>query len=152
MPRKLSYSNYLLTINTQKAFYTGDEPEFEPLKQQLTDAINAIAGDGETLFKYVEFKTEDSWEENVQAIENVNVQSSIEIGEAQNRLHAHVLVSFRHRTRMKLDYKGINKTVKEVLPNSHVYANWFPNSTQILEEYINKWKEMDKFKSQRDTV
>ena len=133
---KARHTSYLITINTNTPIRTGAEEHLPELKRRLTNAYNALSTN---ILDLIEYKAEDG---NVDLIDNVSMTGNMEIGSERNMLHLHAILSIKHRTKIRLDYKKARLLIHEQCPNAHFDCRLFHHSFAYLLDYISKNKQM----------
>lgn len=122
------YTSYIITVNPNK------QPSDE-LQEELQEALNRVVeADGfETRFF--------SLKRGTGAIECLGVSGTLEVGNVMNRLHAHLVLDFRHPrgTQLYMDYTGFRNALKEEL-GPGVYLNIKPKHNDFLQRqnYLEK--------------
>ena len=149
------YSNFFLTINTQKNLRTMDADEVDKLTKKFNAVIDEfytvklkdfiILKPSESARKYG-LPTEDVPREELEKrIEKVRVQYVVEVGPESGKLHSHGLVAFTKRVvDTKLDYGMIKDWLTQQMGFTIYFKNVLYNNTQAsLEEYIRKTTNMN---------
>jgi hypothetical protein len=129
-------TNFLLTINTNCS-YKEDDPNLEDDIKIFDEAINEILND---IDQYITLPEKDKWDEKT--IEDANIEYTIERGSKKGHLHLHVLLKFKHKTRIQLNYQKIKDKLKKDLdrPNIYLYNRLIRNTgAETVLEYINKY-------------
>lgn len=126
-PPQQKESLFLLTINTLKVDY---DPE--TLNRVITDWYNS--DDFEMFVKY-----KDTTKKGPEYIDEVSMKFQVERGKKLHRIHAHIIITFKHRTKIHLDLERIRAYFKIALrlENIHVDVKWFKGRTDV-DSYIFK--------------
>lgn len=115
--RQNTYSNFLLTINTNQQVQPTSE-EFEPFCRKFRGVIQALMT-GAT--KYIKYKTTDGCSN---LIDSINSESTVEVGTDTNpSVHCHSLIMIKHHTKLQLDLAKIRHVVKAAMDLPGVYVN-----------------------------
>lgn len=144
---KKKYSNYLITVNTQKS--PADSISPEDRKEELVEALRTVLRDifdHDTLVELVKFLVEgDSWFENV---DDVDVHYAVSEGPKLHRIHAHAIVRIEHSSTINWDYRMFRKLIVEGLQfelmdttiSPHIDIKPFGgrNPTRDAKDYILK--------------
>lgn len=128
-------SNFFLTINTNQRFQD-DDPMLENDTEVFVGVIQNVLND---IQSYVNLPPEGDWDRDV---ESVDVDYVVEKGTEKNCLHTHILLKFKHRTKVQLNLQKIREYVCNALglPSIHLKNMLIKkdNSDNILE-YLNKF-------------
>ena len=133
---KLLSSNFLLTINTNMRYKEDDqhlENDIEVFDKTVQEILNNIGS-------YVNLPAEHKFDED--HIKNVDIDYTIEKGTKNNQLHIHIMLKFRHKTKIQLNYEKIKqKITKDLgLDNVYMYNRLIRNSgSENILDYINKY-------------
>lgn len=136
---KARHSSWLVTINTNFAVRTGDEPELPEMKQRLTNAYNALF-EGDNILDLIEYRDEST--AGSEFIDDISVTGTIEIGPVKRLLHLHAILSIKHRSKIRMRYGKITRIVHEKSPGAYCNLKPFNNSYAYMLDYISKNKEM----------
>jgi hypothetical protein len=88
--------------------------------------------------EYVTIPAEANWDTDVQ---DVDVNYVVEKGTEKNCLHTHILLKFKHNTKVQLNYKKIKEDIcnKLGLPNIHLKNILVKNNNDNILDYMNKF-------------
>jgi hypothetical protein len=134
---KYKKSNFHLTISTNKK-YDKDDANLQNDMEVFDDTISSILNHIEN---YVKLPETDKWDDD--KIKDVDIDYVVELGNQKNRLHAHVLFRFLHRSKVQLDYDAIKKKICEDLGVNNVYLyNRLvrPSEGQNIVSYLSKYR------------
>ena len=131
--KRPKHSSYFITLNTNKSFINPTE-EYHQLKQQLREFIEKEFGT-EKLYEYITIKEPN---DSINDIEEIDVDSVLEVGDNNHFLHAHLVLHFKHRTRMQLSYSKIRNAFGAEVDGGHAWIQYFRAAGKTIEEYINK--------------
>ena len=132
---KPKHSNFLLTINTNQQYKDNDEHldnDIEVFDNTINEILNHID-------EYVNLPENDKWDDNT--IKDVQIDYTIERGGKKGQLHIHILLKFKHHSRIQLNYEKIKSKVKEDLGlnNIYMYNRLVRNSgNDNILDYLNK--------------
>lgn len=107
---------------------------------ELKDALDSIFQD---LFSYVNCLDNELTRDKLKSVE---VQSRVERGSHKGNLHAHVLISIAHYTKLQMNYSKIRaKLCTDLgLTSIHMYNRVYFDAKATLEHYIHKNQEQFK--------
>lgn len=138
--KRLNHSNFLITINTNSVFRNDPESEallsaFEPVIKHLTELPL------DQLITIIEPNTPM----NKDSIKTYLIDAKPETGPTDNKLHAHILVSVQHWTKVRLQFDFIKKYIQDSLGDKAPYVYYKPyyrstdnNIDTILQNYVHK--------------
>ena len=131
-------SNFLLTINTNQQYKNDDlenlQNDIEVFENTIKDILNNID-------QYVNLSDNDKWDDDT--IKDVDIDYTIERGTIKNALHIHLLLKFKHFTKIQLNYIKIKDKIKNDLGLLNVYMlnKLIKNSgNDNILDYLNKFK------------
>jgi hypothetical protein len=127
-------SNFFLTINTNQRF-KDDDPNLQNDTEFFVEVIENILNNVQ---EYVTIPAEANWDTDVQ---DVDVNYVVEKGTEKNCLHTHILLKFKHNTKVQLNYKKIKEDIcnKLGLPNIHLKNILVKNNNDKILDYMNKF-------------
>ena len=134
---KPKYSNFLLTINTNKQ-YKDDDPHLKNDADIFEDTINDIL---KHINEYINLPESVIW--NNKIIEDVDIDYVVEKGNIKGQLHTHILFKIKHHTNIQLNYNKIKEKIKNDLDLTNIYMyNKLVrnNGSQNIMDYLEKYK------------
>ena len=137
---KILSSNFLLTINTNQRYGDDDEDlenDIEVFDETIKDILNSIGS-------YVNLPKGISFDE--EHIKNVDIDYTIEKGTKHNQLHIHIMLKFRHKTKIQLNYQKIKTKITKDLGLNNIYLNnrLIRNSgSENILDYLNKYTNIN---------
>ena len=137
---KILSSNFLLTINTNQRYGDDDEDlenDIEVFDETIKEILNSI-GSYVNLPKGIAFDEEH--------IKNVDIDYTIEKGTKHNQLHIHIMLKFRHKTKIQLNYQKIKTKITKDLGLHNIYLNnrLIRNSgSENILDYLNKYTNIN---------
>lgn len=144
MPRQTTrgvvfYSKFLVSLNTNIKPMGVDHQIF--LERKLRNLIDENF-QGPNILANIKILNDPDADTDTkeQLIEKVNVTFSLEIGKKARggRLHAHVIVDIRHRTKIHINADRLRDMLLIYFGHKgHVDVKYFP-SAEILQDYISK--------------
>ena len=128
-------SNFLLTVNTNQQYRNDNnlQNDIEVFEDTIKDLLNNID-------QYVKLPEGDDW--NDETIKDVNIDYVIELGTKINSLHSHIILSFEHKTSVKLSYPKIKEKFKKDLGLNNIYIDnkVIKNGGNLnVLDYLNKY-------------
>ena len=133
---KILSSNFLLTINTNQRYGDDDEDldnDIEVFDETIKEILNNIP-------QYVNLPKNTPFDE--EHIKNVDIDYTIEKGTKNNQLHIHIMLKFRHKTKIQLNYQKIKTKITKDLGLKNIYLNnrLIRNSgSENILDYLNKY-------------
>jgi uncharacterized alkaline shock family protein YloU len=133
---KILNSNFLLTINTNQRYPENDkdlENDIEVFDSTIQNILNNV-GD------YINLPSEHKFDEHF--IKDVDIDYTIERGNKNGQLHIHLLMKFKHKTKIQLNYEKIKEKIKTDLglTNIYMYNKLVRNSgNDNILDYLNKY-------------
>jgi len=135
---KIKASNFFITYNTNRL-----ANEVDPKK--LEQVLNTILS-SELIRKAIYYVDDDGFETNkdfYDQIESANVESVVEIASKTGYVHAHILISFKHRTKLRLDYALLKKLINDAMAEHRMefvyyHTKLFWDATPNILNYMAK--------------
>ena len=137
---KILSSNFLLTINTNQRYGDDDEDlenDIEVFDETIKEILNSIGS-------YVNLPKGTPFDE--EHIKNVDIDYTIEKGTKNNQLHIHIMLKFRHKTKIQLNYQKIKTKITKDLGLHNIYLNnrLIRNSgSENILDYLNKYTNIN---------
>jgi hypothetical protein len=113
----------LIIIQTKKL-----KNVIQPIEEQYKDSKNIILNGDE------------------EHIKNVDIDYTIEKGTKNNQLHIHIMLKFRHKTKIQLNYQKIKTKITTDLGLNNIYLNnrLIRNSgSENILDYLNKYTNIN---------
>jgi hypothetical protein len=137
-PDRIRTSSFFVSLNTNNAYKAGVNDEhvendtivFEEVMQDILNHID----------QYL-LMPEGHWDDKY--IVSTDAQYVIELGTKKHNFHFHGLLTFKHKTAIKLDFKKIKTKVCDELglKNLHLDVKIVRgNNTENVLQYIDKFK------------
>lgn len=146
-PVKVKSSSFHITINTNQRYGSKDAiiQDMRPLYNTLkTDVFGSVEG----VKQVVEImKPNDTFEDNVGSVNSdIGIEYSPTAG-----LHAHVLVTIVHTTKVRINLPGLRALLDEKLPHlqgdaPYVNVRFVPDQKGVVHNYVNKMVRGHKLK------
>lgn len=114
-PYKIRYSNYLITINTNKSFSV-KHPQRQYYIQRLHKTMDIMS---KNLKKY--FDIQDEWDKNW--IKNISFNYTIEIGRQKKMLHTHLNLKIHHYSYITLRGDKMKRDFEKLMDLKSSYFN-----------------------------
>lgn len=150
-PKKipLKYSNWFITINTNKNMNAMELEEKESFYKHFEEVIKNFYEKDISDFVIMKGSSQGvnygmdknaPREELIKRIENVSAEYVLEIGEEKFSLHSHALFSIKKRgLETKLDYSKIREYLNEKCGyDVHLNCKLYTDSQKTLSHYITK--------------
>ena len=132
--KQVRYSIFFLTWNLNKFVTDTASPDFQQLESCAETYFNSLI---DNITDYIIIKVLGDTIDKVKAI---NYEPAFEIGGAQRRFHAHILIHVDHYTKVHLDINKIRtETNKKIVGGG--YCNVIPSAdtTRSIQDYIQKY-------------
>lgn len=127
---KQEKSTFIVTINT---LVTDKFVTKEKLQTTINEWYNT------SIEQHIKFLIPSDALDKIDAI---NMEVALEVGEIYQRVHAHAIVTIKHRTRIHLDATKMRSFFKDKLGLKSVHLNiQYAPSTFNLKRYIMKTKQ-----------
>ena len=104
----ISFSGFFLTINTNTAVASRNDPLLKVFQQCIGKLVH-------NMWKFVNVLDGASLNDENTFPENLKIQPSIEVGASNHRLHAHIIVTLNHRSKVHLDLDKIRTYLNKCL-------------------------------------
>ena len=137
-PINVRETSFHVTVNTNQRY--GSKSAITEDMKPLYYAMRNVFGDPATVKEIIEILTpEDEYEKVVGATHSdIGVEYSEKAG-----LHAHVLFTITHRTKLRMHLKHLRKELDKHLPHlakkaPHTFVRYVPDQKQIVKDYIYK--------------
>jgi carbon monoxide dehydrogenase subunit G len=78
---------------------------------------------------------------NDDTIKNVDADFVVEVGDIKKQIHAHIMLKFKHHTRIQLNFQKIKEFFKKQLQLKNVYMQaklLRPSASDNIIDYLNK--------------
>ena len=126
-------STFHLTINTNQQ-YKKDDPNLENDIAAFEDVIQDILNH---INLYVKLPVGDLWDEKVL---DADIDYAVEVGGKKGQIHCHILLKFKHNSKLLLNYEAIKKKLKDDLGvDCYMRNNLVNNGSDNVEDYLNKY-------------
>lgn len=109
--KRISYSNWFITINTNQRFDSYDKAR--PLLLSLQKAVRSVF---QHLEEYVTFASDmvgHTWSDDY--ILQVRAKQGVEYSETRGLAHVHFMIAIKHRSKIRLDYSKIQTHIRQSL-------------------------------------
>lgn len=135
--RRLKWSNFYITINTNQQFDAGNEG-LAPFVARFEAVANSIFSDT-AIVNFLEVKVPDH-SMSPEHIRSIGVECVIERGGKNKTIHLHALVKVSHWTQVHLCYDKIREKITKDMKLSNVYMKntLYRNAGDSLQKYVYK--------------
>jgi hypothetical protein len=129
--RKLHWSKYHITINTNKRINVENLPRWEWL---FDKSLNKAFRNPQNYIIKVKGHTFDK------DVSKVSIRFGIEVGKKEGRLHAHVFVEIFHYTILQVNHTLVRETIIKYLGLENIYYNArLMKSRDGGDEYVKRY-------------
>ena len=134
--KRKRWSNFFLTLNSNKRFADPEAPQYHEFKQRFQGAVDSVF----SADRILEFIVVKEAGKSMDDVSEVKVSGATELAPETHTLHLHVLVSVSHYTRVKMDYQKIRAEFGKVAGLNGVYfdARVFSSAEGDIMQYVNK--------------
>ena len=135
--RKKHWSNFFITINTNKSFQDSTTPEFKKLDKKFREVFDTLT-DEQNLRKIIVFKEAGKTFDDI--TDDITIDCMPERGPERGFLHLHALICIHHDSLIRLDYDFIKKHVNEGMGlNCYFHCKAFSKADFNIQNYIKKY-------------
>lgn len=122
-------STFWLTLNSNSQDLVSEAL----MKQAATEFFDQI----ELFFRFL---NRDLEKNNVSYVDGISIQSAIETGTKEKRVHLHALIKVEHKTKLQLDLRKIVAFFKKGLrlPNVYCHVEFVQDESISLTKYMQK--------------
>jgi hypothetical protein len=126
-------STFHLTVNTNQQ-YKKDDPNLENDIDIFEASVESLL---QNIDKYVNLPPGDIFSEKVL---DADIDYAVEVGGKRGQIHTHILLKFKHNTKLLLNYAAIKQHFKDALGIDVYMRNQLVNNgSDNVEDYINKY-------------
>ena len=130
-------SNFLITLNLNQQYHKDEHIE------NLNNDMDVFDGHINEMLNHIEqyIKLPEGVEYNDDNIKDVSADYVIEVGSIKKQVHAHIMLKFKHHTKIQLDYLKIKEFFKNKLELKNVYMQsklLKASSSDNIIDYLNK--------------
>ena len=130
-------SNFLITLNLNQQYHKDEHIE------NLNNDMDVFDGHINEMLNHIEqyIKLPEGVEYNDDNIKDVSADYVIEVGSIKKQVHAHIMLKFKHHTKIPLDYLKIKEFFKNKLELKNVYMQsklLKASSSDNIIDYLNK--------------
>ena len=134
---KPKHSNFLLTINLNQQYHKDEHKKnLEGDMSYFDDAINKLLNSIESYVKLPE-----GTPFNDETIKDVSADYVVELGDIKKQVHTHIMIKFKHHTRIQLDFLKIKEFFKKEMGLKNIYLQaklLRPSASDNILEYLEK--------------
>ena len=132
-----THSNFLITLNLNQQYHKDEhkaniDNDMEIFDGLLVEFLNHIEG-------YVRLPTDIVY--NDDNIKDVSADYVVELGNIKKQIHAHIMLKFKHFTRIQLNFGKIKEFFKKRLGLKNVYMQaklLRPSASENVIDYLDK--------------
>lgn len=129
--RKIRYSSFLITVNSQKDFQTMTAEA----KKEFKDFVDFVFSPDEIR----NFLTDTTSSDVDKNIVKLTIEHHFEIGEKNGRLHMHAILNIEHTGNFRLEANNIRQVAQRILGYKiHLDVRGSGNPTKAMEQYASK--------------
>jgi hypothetical protein len=134
---KPTHSNFLLTLNLNQQYHKDEhkeniENDMEIFDKLINEMLNHIE-------QYI--RLPENVQYNDENIKDVSADYVVEVGSIKKQIHAHIMLKFKHFTRIQLNYVKIKEYFKRKLGLKNMYIQGKllnPSASENIVDYLNK--------------
>jgi len=132
-----THSNFLITLNLNQQYHKDEhkaniDNDMEIFDGLLVEFLNHIEG-------YVRLPEDIVY--NDDNIKDVSADYVVELGNIKKQIHAHIMLKFKHFTRIQLNFGKIKEFFKKRLGLKNVYMQaklLRPSASENVIDYLDK--------------
>jgi hypothetical protein len=132
-----THSNFLITLNLNQQYHKDEhkaniDNDMEIFDGLLVEFLNHIEG-------YVRLPEDIAY--NDDNIKDVSADYVVEVGNIKKQIHAHIMLKFKHFTRIQLNFGKIKEFFKKKLGLKNVYMQaklLRPSASENVIDYLDK--------------
>jgi hypothetical protein len=131
------HSNYLITLNLNQQYHKDEhKANLETDMDYFDEVINKFLN---SIDQYVNLPTGVTF--NDETVKDVDADYVIEVGDIKKQVHTHIMLKFKHHTRIQLDFPKMKEYFKNEmgLKNVHLQGKLLRQSaSDNIIDYLNK--------------
>jgi len=131
------HSNFLITLNLNQQYHKDEhKANLNSDMDAFDDVINKFLNGIENFIRLpqgVQF--------NDDTIKDVNADYTIEVGDIKKQIHTHIMLKFKHHTRIQLNFQKIKEFYKKEMGLKNVYLQaklLRPSASENIIDYLEK--------------
>lgn len=131
------HSNFLITLNLNQQYHKDEH------KANLNSDMDAFEQVIYNLLNNVEnfVRLPEGVQYNDDTIKNVDADFVVEVGDIKKQIHTHIMLKFKHQTRIQLHFQKIKEFFKKELQLKNVYMQaklLRPSASENIIDYLEK--------------
>ena len=131
------HSNFLITLNLNQQYHKDEHKanlnsDMDAFEQVIYDLLNNVEN-------FV--RLPEGVQYNDDTIKNVDADFVVEVGDIKKQIHSHIMLKFKHHTRIQLHFQKIKEFFKKQLQLKNVYMQaklLRPSASDNIVDYLNK--------------
>ena len=131
--KRIRYSRFLITWNSNTPVYDTNNPEFKDLESKAETFWNTMRNN---IIKYIVIKNVNDTIDKVKAIKT---DIAFEIGGEKRMFHSHIFLGIDHYTKVQIDLDLLRKDIIEIFAGSYINVMSGNDSTLTIQDYISKY-------------
>jgi len=134
---KPKHSNFLITLNLNQQYHK--EEHIKNLENDMSvfdDVINKFLN---SIEHYVKLPEGTPFSDEI--IKDVSIDYTIEVGDIKKQIHTHIMIKFKHHTRIQLDFLKIKEFFKKEMGLKNIYLQaklLRPSASDNILDYLDK--------------
>jgi len=135
--KKPSHSNFLITLNLNQQYHKDEHKQNIDTDMEIFDAhINEMLNNIEQFIRLPEGVAY-----NDDNVKDVGADYVVEVGNIKKQIHAHIMLKFKHHTKIQLNFTKIKEFFKKKLGLKNIYMQaklLRMSSSDNIIDYLNK--------------
>jgi hypothetical protein len=135
--KKPSHSNFLITLNLNQQYHKDEHKQNIDTDMEVFDVhINEMLNNIEQFIRLPEGILY-----NDDTVKDVAADYVVEVGNIKKQIHAHIMLKFKHHTKIQLNFTKIKEFFKKKLGLKNIYMQaklLRMSSSDNIIDYLNK--------------
>ncbi len=131
------HSNFLITLNLNQQYHKDEhKANLNSDMDAFDDVINKFLNSIENFMRLPE-----GVQYNDDTVKDVNADYVVEVGDIKKQIHSHIMLKFKHHTRIQLHFQKIKEYFKKEMGLKNIYMQaelLRPSASDNIVDYLNK--------------
>ena len=131
------HSNFLITLNLNQQYHKDEhKANLNSDMDAFDDVINKFLNSIENFMRLPQ-----GVQYNDDTVKNVNADYVVEVGDIKKQIHSHIMLKFKHHTRIQLHFEKIKEFFKKEMGLKNIYMQaklLRPSASDNIVDYLNK--------------
>ena len=134
---KPTHSNFLITLNLNQQYHKDEhKANLDTDMDYFDDTINKFLNGIENFIRLPQ-----GVQYNDDTVKDVNADYVVEVGDIKKQIHTHIMLKFKHHTRIQLNFTKIKEFFKKEMGLQNIYMQaklLRPSASDNIVDYLNK--------------